>query len=199
MSLRNKLIATAAGLWMGFSGAAWAVVAVPPPLDLTITDASGLPGSIVTPTIGFDVGSLVFKSLDLTFSYKASALTFRPLDSTVLYDGSSHPLNSLPTYALHAQPVVNDVATVTLSSFDLTGIPTTGPFILTAAFGINSLAPAGPYSVSVTGFVAEVPVWEEQSFSGLVTVTAVPEPEAWLLMLGGLGLVAWKRRARLLT
>lgn len=195
MSLRTRLLAAVAGLCMGFSGAAFAV-AGPPPVDLTITNASGLPGSLVSPTISFDIGGFLYEAFDLSFSYKASALTFKPLLSTVSFNSATGPLTGLPAYFSPVASVVGDVATVSVSSFSLLGIPMNSPLLLTAVFEIKPAAPAGPYGVSATGFVSTDPMGEERTFSGIATVTAVPEPEIWLLMLGGLGLVAWKKRSR---
>lgn len=198
MSLRTRLIAAVAGLCMGFSGAAFAV-AGPPPVDLTITNASGLPGSLVSPMISFDISGFSYDSFDLSFSYKASALTFKPLLSTVSFNGTPGPLSSLPgSYALGPVSVVGDVATVSFGSLDITSPTVLSPLLLTAVFEINPAAPAGPYAISFAGTASTDPVYEERGFSGLATVTAVPEPEVWMLLLGGLGLLAWKKRSRIL-
>ncbi len=198
MSLRTRLIAAVAGLCMGFSGAAFAV-AGPPPVDLTITNASGLPGSLVSPMISFDIDGFVYTSFNLTFSYKDSALTFLPGASTVSYNSTSGPfLSSLPAVTTGPKLVANDVATVTFGSLTLDTFPVNTPLLLTAVFQFKNAVPAGPYDISFSGTVSEDLVYEERGFSGLATVTAVPEPEVWMLLLGGLGLLAWKKRSRIL-
>ena len=197
MYFRNKLIAAVAGLILGFSGAAFATVE-PPPVNLTITNAAGAPGSFVSPTVSFDIGGFLYDSLKLDFSYQASALTFKPLLSTVSYNNASRPFTDLPAYLQGPASVVGDVATISISSFDGVGFPMNTPLLLTAMFQLNNAALAGPYEIAISGSVSTDPEFEERSFSGLATVTAVPEPELWMLMLGGLGLVAWKRRSRLL-
>jgi hypothetical protein len=195
MDLRNKLIATIAGLCMGFSGMAIANVA--PPVNLTITNAASTPGSLVSPTISFDIGGFLYEAFDLTFSYQASALTFKPQLSSVSYNGVPGPFTGLPAYLPGVASVTGDVATVSFSSFAAVGFTVNTPLLLTAVFQINNAALAAPYDISISGSVSTDPDFEERSFSGLATVTAVPEPEVWMLMLGGLGLVAWKRRPRL--
>ncbi len=200
MNLRNKLIAAIAGLCMGFSGAVLAAIEPPPPVNLTITNASGAPGSLVSPTISLDIGGFLYEAFDLTFSYQASALTFLPGSSSVSYNATQNPFEALPTYFAGVASVTGDVATVSFGSFTTPGSSFTmnTPLLLTAVFQINNAALAGPYDISISGSVSTDPVFEERSFSGLATVTAVPEPEVWLLMLGGFGLMAWKRRSRLL-
>jgi hypothetical protein len=195
MSLRNKLIAAIAGLCMGISGSAFADV--PPPVNLTVTNAAGAPGSMVSPTISIDMAGFLYEAFDLTLSYQASALTFQPQLSTVSYNQTSGLFTGLPFYLPGIASVTGGVASVSFSSFAATGFAVNTPLLLTAVFQINNAAPVAPYDILISGSVSTDPVFEERSFSGVATVTAVPEPEIWLLMLGGLALVAWKKRSRL--
>jgi probable HAF family extracellular repeat protein len=66
-----------------------------------------------------------------------------------------------------------------------------GGLLNTGSFVVSGLLPGWQYSTA----------FDATSHSFMLTslndgVSAVPEPDAWLLMLGGIGLLAWRRRAR---
>lgn len=190
MALRKHMVAVLAGLSLALAGPA---LADEPSLDLATTGASGLPGAIVHPTFSLDITGFSFDSLTLRLVYPTT-LTLLPGTSTASYASTPTPFNgpwnSLPSYALGRSEQAgfwhDDI-----TSFALVGVPVTGPLLLTGAFQIDPAASPGSYQIAVSGWVSTGPTLEleEPSFSGVAAVTVVPEPEAWLLWLCGIGLL----------
>jgi len=195
MQIRKTVLAAVAGLWIGLSGAAIAAMAPPPPITVTVTQASGVAGSTVKPTFSFDVNGFLFESIDLRMTFTDPLLTFDLASSTVSYNGGSSAWTSLPNFNKAGPSVLGDVAWFSFSSFAAMPEPFTGALVLRPAFTIRNGAPLGATAVTVAGSIGTDAVFEERSFdhSVAVTVSAVPEPELWLLWLGGIGLLAWKR------
>lgn len=197
MSTRNHMLAVLAGSWLALAGPALAVEPAPV-LDLVATDATGLPGTIVHPTFSLDISGFSFDSLTLKLVYPTS-LMLLPGASTVSFAASpapfDGPLNTLPGYGTgrFAQAGFwhDDI-----TAFSLVGLPVTGPLLLTGAFQIDPAASPGNYSIAVSGFVSTGPLVEEPAFMGMATVAVVPEPETWLLWLGGIGMLLTRATRR---
>lgn len=189
----SALWALAGGLCLAFSSAAFA--AAPPMIPVTVTPASGNPGGVVQPVFSFDVTGFEFESFDLVLSYSAPLLALDLGNSSVTVNGVTGSWANILPFA----PSTSGSGSYELHAFTLSP-PTvlTGPIVLRPAFTIGNAAPLGATQVQVTGSIGSEPGIGERYFDSTVavTVTAVPEPEIWLMWLGGIGLLAW-RRARL--
>lgn len=75
---------------------------------------------------------------------------------------------------------------------------TTNFSVLDQAWAFDSVLPlaAGSYTLQVTGYVADA---DGGSYSGNIAIAAVPEPEAFALLLAGLGIVGFAARRRKLA
>jgi hypothetical protein len=186
MQIRKRLWALAAGLLMGSSAFALEL----PPIPVTATAATGMSGSLVMPAFSLDIDGFEFASLDVTLTYSSTVLTFDLGSSKVTYNGQARAWTSLPSFSSNGN---------VFGSFDLNPVAVSGPLLLQPAFRIAVGAPLADTTVSIAGSVGEQPLVGERYFdsSTTVTVSAIPEPEMWLLWLAGAGLIAWKRRARL--
>lgn len=194
MKTSRTVLAAIAGLCL-FATAAQAVVA-PGEIELTIKNASGVPGSVVFPTISFPMDGFEFDALTLELTYDPSALAFQPDASTVTFNGASQAFTSLPGYL--AGPAVSDgnLQRTIYSTISVSGVPVTGPLVLTGSFQILGGAVPGQHLVAISGSVSTDPVFEEVAFSNQLSVTAVPEPETWLLWIGGIGMLAARATRR---
>ncbi len=193
MGLRNKLLAALTGLLVGLSGT---VMAALPTLNLTIFNASGPPGSIVSPTVAFDIDGFSFDSFTLDLSFDPTVLSFLPDASTLTYQNQTIAFTALPGFNIPSgfTDVGGDGQWHQRYAFStLNPVTVSGSLVLAGAFKIAAAAPAGPYPITVTGSASTGPGFEEPSFSGIATISAVPEPETWLLLLGGLGLIGLRR------
>lgn len=189
MKLRNTLFAILAGAGLFISQAASASV---PEVDMTTVGAAGLPGQTVMASISLDIDGFTFDAFDLDLTFDPSILTFQPGLSTFTLNGAAGGLPSLPAYSYNAT-FADSVWHAHVSSFSLVSPTVSGDLVLMGAFQISGAALPGSYPISINGTVASGPVYEEMPFSGSVMVTVVPEPETWMLWLGGVGLLAWRR------
>lgn len=180
------------GLFFALSSVAWA--AAPPPIPVTVTPASGNPGTMVQPVFSFDVTGFEFASFDLILSYTSPLLSLDLGNSSVTVNGVSSSWSSILPFTTTA----TGAGSYEVHAFALAPATLTGPILLRPAFNIAPGAPLGATQIQIEGSIGEQPLIGERSFAsaGTVTVTAVPEPEIWLMFLSGLGLLAW-RRARL--
>jgi hypothetical protein len=188
----SALWALAGGLCLAFSSAAFA--AAPPMIPVTVTPASGNPGSMVQPVFSFDVTGFEFESFDLVLSYSAPLLSLDLGNSSVTVNGVTGSWANILPFAT----TTSGSGTYEVHAFAVSPTVLTGPIVLRPAFTIGNAAPLGPTQVQIAGSIGSEPAIGERYFdnTGTVTVTAVPEPEIWLMWLGGIGLLAW-RRARL--
>jgi hypothetical protein len=190
-------------------------------IDSSGAGASALRGAPASPTFTVNFGTasspydLVALNFDLT--YDSAVLTFNPDASTITYNGASTV--GINTVLNQLAPDSGSVCAGNSCSSSVPGIFTVGwftlgsvalnaPVTLTAAFIVSPGAAIGSSStVSLTGTSgANVPVSTDFPFgvrddnylaSAAITVTAVPEPEGWLMLLAGLGLIATLGRRRL--
>lgn len=168
----------------------------------------------VQPTfnIGFASGYDLI-GLDFTLSY-SNALSFSKLEFTlpsnvggpVSFLVTSGDLSGIPPsfngnvgdFGYGVSVTAPDAASsaLTFSGFPLSSVTLSGPVLLKATFltstiGQSAILLAGSSS---SNFAPLDP--DTFSSSALVTVSAVPEPEAWLMLLGGLGMIAALGRRR---
>lgn len=189
MKLRNKLFAVLGCIGLFISLAASASV---PEVDMRTVDVAGLPGQTVMASISLDIDGFNYDAFDFDLTFDPTVLAFQPGLSTFTLNGAVDGLSSLPFYSFSAQ-FEDSVWHARVSSFSLASPPVSGDLMLMGAFKISDAALPGSYPISINGTVASGPVYEEMPFSGSVMVTVVPEPETWMLWLGGVGLLAWRR------
>lgn len=154
----------------------------------------GTPGGQVTATWTYDFGTdypLWMATMEV--SYDPALMNFLPEMSSVDVNGAPYSFAGMLAALETLDPDVshNVAPGIVAFSFFLpldgpASVPVSGPVTFSAVF---VLAPdfSGPAYIDFSGAVAGD---EEQLFSGTITVTAVPEPETWLMWLGGLGLLA---------
>ena len=196
MQIPKRLWTFAAGLLMGSSAFALA----PPPIPVTVTPAAGIAGATVMPSFSLDVNGYTFDSIELALTYTDPVLSFDLGNSTASYNGTTVSWAALmPSFFPLGPTTAGDVSTFEFFAFQVNAPTITGPLVLRPAFTVRTGAPLGGTVIGISGTIATDPVFEERSFStdATITVSAVPEPEMWLLWLAGAGLIAWKRRARL--
>ncbi len=194
-NIHGKVLATIAGVLLALSGQN---AASADSIDLTVQGAAGLPGSVVHPTVTFPLDGFTFDSLTLTLTYDASVLSFQPGASTVSYNGQTSPFNGLPNFfAGPPQSVGGGQSQTTFVSYTLSGPTIEGPLVWTGAFELlPAIDPRSVHQVTISGLVSTGQLVEEPAFSAQFAIAAVPEPETWLLWIGGLGLLAAGVRRR---
>lgn len=196
MKIHHRLLALLAGLSI------MAAVAAPAQANGSFAaafgSAQGLAGSIVHPTISLPIDGFDFDSMQFELGYDPNALAFLPGQTSLFYNGSSRSLTSMTNYTAGVASVAGNQLSQVFGFFALTGEPVTGPLLLTTAFQILAPAPLGTLPIQVSGTVSTDPntIFGEAEFAGAmaVTVTAVPEPEIWLLLISGFAWVAARSR-----
>ena len=189
MQIHKKFWAAVIGLSIGLSGAASAA-----DIFVTVTPASGLVGSTVKPSFSLPVSGIAYDTLDLTLTFPEALLSFDLGSSTMHYNGQSTLWSNLPGF--YTPPTGTSAAgTFQFGTITLSPVNIVGPLVLQPAFLVRPGAPLGDTMVTMSGSISTDPVFEELYFdsSATITVSAVPEPEIWLLWLGGVGLLAWRR------
>ena len=189
MQIHKKFWAAVFGLLIGLSGAASAA-----DIPVTVTPASGQVGSTVKPSFSLPVSGIAYDTLDLTLTFPDALLSFDLGSSTAHYNGLSTLWSSLPGFYT-PPPGTSPAGTFRFGTVTLSSVSIVGPLVLKPAFQVRPGAPLGDTTVTVSGSISTDPVFEELYFdsSATITVSAVPEPEIWLLWLGGVGLLAWRR------
>lgn len=208
------LALSVAGL-MGLSGqAVQAAVSIAPALSIASTDA-------VAPALGQASPSFTFTfdtefdlaGFELTVAFDPSMVTFNAAASTL----SVGPVTeTLPTvlfglsqtsggdFLFSPGPGGFGTAVGAPGAFTITGlyqsqstvVPAGSSFVMTSVFNLLPAFAAGS-STQVRAFgYAFDPSFQQENFDLTATVTAVPEPETWLMLLGGLGLLAQRVRRR---
>mgnify|MGYP000914004858 CR=1 FL=1 len=179
------------------AGQSWAAVSV------VHTDASAAPSAIALSTVTFDIGTdYPFNTLDVLMFYDSNLLTFQPDMSTVtIGSASAIGLNNFiaALQTATAGNFVPNFGTPGIYGFTTsitpgqTPILVSGPVTVSAAFLLSGNL-SGPAFVDYEGAISGA---EEHLFGNTITITAVPEPETWLLWAAGLGLLGRFSRRRL--
>jgi hypothetical protein len=184
-------------------------------LPVTPGNASAIVGSTVQPTfnIGFASGYDLI-GLDFTLTY-SNALSFSKLELTLPSTAgavgvvvNSGDLTGIPpvfsgsagdfSYSGSLTVPISGSSELTFSGFpSSSSVVLSGPVLLKATFLTSTI---GQSAVALAGTSApNTPPFDTLdtfSSSALVTVSAVPEPEAWLMLLAGLGMLATLGRRR---
>ena len=156
---------------------------------------TGAPGGQVTATWNFDIGdNYPFNGANFSMEYDPASMGFLAEGSKVTVNGTEYGfLSVLADLSSLGGDMTSNVSpgTVAFAVYlpvlpELVSIPVTGPVTLSATFELASTF-TGPAFIDFEGAVGGE---EESLFSGSIQVTAVPEPETWLMWLGGLGLLA---------
>ncbi len=156
---------------------------------------TGAPGGQVTATWNFDIGdNYPFNGANFSMEYDPASMGFLAEGSKVTVNGTEYGfLDVLADLTNLGGDMTSNVSSgmvafsVYLPVFpELVSIPVTGPVTLSATFELASTF-TGPAVIYFDGAVGGE---EESLFNGSIQVTAVPEPETWLMWLGGLGLLA---------
>jgi hypothetical protein len=179
------------------------------------TNGSAVPGgtAFTSFTIGF-AGTYEFISLDMTMSYDPARLTFNPLLSSVTVSGSVVPLPAFLTQLAQMQSTPESDFTFYGgqssagnlffgAGYTVDGsLSLTGNIVVTTAFDLASSFTVGTQSlvrIEQLEFTDVNLVFSPLASAELpvtMTVTAVPEPESWLMLLAGMGLLGAVARRR---
>lgn len=134
------------------------------------TFAQSTTGSTFTDIFTFDVGTPFDAAASLTSSYLDT-----PQTKDLLITGLS---------LYHYDPVTKAVLGTAIAGIDLTGSGADAPDSWAlSGFGLTS----GAYAIQVNGEVRGV---GGGAFGADLTISPVPEPQAWAMLLAGLGLVS---------
>jgi hypothetical protein len=197
----------------GLSGQSALAQSSTPQLTTTFTNAAAPEGSQAFPSFQFTFDTAFdLSAFELTVKFDKDKLTFNAAASTLSFGvGTPQPI-SVVLAGLNAansrfltSPSAGDFSSADtsgmfafggayVSPFDSTMIPAGSTVVMTTVFSLNSGFKAGEStSVQVVGFALD-PAFQEVNFDPIATVSAVPEPETWMLLLGGLGLIASRVR-----
>lgn len=172
---------------------------------ISTMDASGRPSSSATPSFTLDFGaSQALNNISFSWEYDADHLSFNKGLSTVDYGGQTRSLSSFIDFLKQEfggspQYFSTEAGSVgaTNKIFDYTlfadaPINVSGPMVFNLAFDLGGTTAIGQdLTVKIAGNLVD-PDWNEFPYEGQAVIHAVPEPEVWLLWLGGLGLLAWR-------
>jgi hypothetical protein len=189
MKLKSLVLAMVAGAALTAQGAGAATVNRTAPI-VTADDGLGgvnahfgdtfaqsTTGSTFTDTFTFDVGTPFDAAASLTSSYLNT-----PQTKDLLITGLS---------LYHYDPVTKAVLGTAIAGIDLTGTAADAPDSWAlSGFGLAS----GAYAIQVNGEVRGI---GGGAFGADLTISPVPEPQAWGMLLAGLGVLttlAWRRR-----
>lgn len=201
---------------LSFSGQI-AQAAVDPTILVSAVSAAALPLGEASPSFVFNFSKdFDIAGFEVTFEYDSAKLSFNAAASTLTVEGSALTLPT--TLALmQAASVVPDSdpdfiyspgpgffgSAIDTGLFTFTGTYVSQSYLISAGdsvtmTGVFNLRPgfvSGDTPVRVFGQAID-PGLNGESFNVTATVTAVPEPETWLMLLGGLGLLAARVRRR---
>ena len=185
-------------------------VNLPPDVSAGSVSVVPGPGAKAMPTVTFAFSSdYEFTTLLLNVDYSATLMTFNAAQSTLSVGGNEMPfLEVLATLSLNSGGDFTYTPNDAPGSYSLSAafgsghytIPV-GSMVLKGVFDLDPSFVAGTatdvfVSGTMTSTAADADPFPIDNFSVVATVTAVPEPETWLMLLGGLGLVAAAGRRR---
>ncbi|OYY94837.1 MAG: hypothetical protein B7Y41_04575 [Hydrogenophilales bacterium 28-61-23] len=185
------------------AGCAFCLTTTASQAAVTITpgNASAVPGGQAMPTLTFSFDAPYdFTSLTLLVDYDADLMTFNKAQSSISINGVQQDFSALLSNPDFFSLVNDDVGSYSLSALFGDGhyaIPA-GSMVMNSVFDLTPGFHAGMSTAvhiygSMTSTAADVDPFPEDVFDVAASVTAVPEPATWLMMLGGLGLVVVQR------
>lgn len=167
--------------------------------------AVGQPGGQAAPSFTIDFSSYpALTNISFSWVYDATYLTFDKAQSTVDYGGQSRNLAAFIDFlkvSFGGAPqffsteggsngASNKIYDYTV--FADNAISLSGPAAFNLVFDLSDQMPAGQYvPIKVAGNLVDTD-WNEYPYEVQLAVQAVPEPETWMFLLSGLGLLALK-------
>lgn len=215
---RKLGIAFALAAALGMTGqAAQASVFFAPVISTSVINATSPPGGQASPLFVFTFGSdFDLAGFDIKFKFDSTKLSFDYGTSTLAVSGGlvTMPATFIPVVLQGMQSVSPDFESSASApasvddagfNFRIVGayidpanfVPTAEGTTITMT-GVFNMLPgfdSGATEVRVFGSADGVDFTSE-GFNVSASVTAVPEPETWLMLLGGLGLIATRVRRR---
>lgn len=151
-------------------------------------------------TVEYDPSKLSFSAASSTLT--AGGSTFRLAEALALMEAASMVPGPGPDF-LYSPGQADFGPAITTGSFTFGGtylsqsylIPAGSSVVMMGVFNLQPGFDAGDTQVRVFGDVLDAS-FNGQNFDVTATVAAVPEPETWLMLLGGLGLIAARVRRR---
>jgi hypothetical protein len=166
--------------------------------------AVGQPGGKAVPSFTLDFGSFAaLTNISFNWEYDTTYLSFDKAQSTIDYGGQNRSLAAFIDYLKSSfgspQYFSTEGGSTGASSkiYDYTifadnGITLPGPAVFNLVFDLSDQMPAGlNLPIKVAGNLVDAD-WNEYPYEMQLSVQAVPEPESWLFLLSGLGLLALK-------
>ena len=203
---------------LGLSGtAAQAAVSIPEPaLSTSTVDAVSQPGSQALPSFVFNFASnFDLIGFDITVQFDPTKLSFNAAASTLSFGASTVTLpaalmamqTALPDFIF--SPGAGDFGTaINTGEFSFNGayfaptsffpVPAGSSVTMTGVFDLLPGFDTGSTPVRVFGNASDQ-FFAFEEFDMTASVSAVPEPETWLMLIGGLGLIASRVRRRAKT
>jgi hypothetical protein len=211
MNLRKTALRAAASV-VCCAAMGWSAGAAALQLEVTATSPTVVQGSRAYQSVTFDFQEAYpMSGVDLYLDYDPTGLSFVEGASSVSFAGMSPTLPELiaafkvqgvsDAFSSEAEPGKYQLFISLFTPSEDWPVVPPGQIVLTAAFdiapgyvGSSALAVSG----QLYGLAAEPPFFQPDGFEGLATisVTAVPEPETWAMLLGGLALMAGVARRR---
>lgn len=191
MKATNYISSVLLAAGLGLSAGSQATVGV------SSSGAVGMPNDLVFATMNFDIGTdYPFTSFDIAVDYEPQKLSFDEGMSTVNVGANTYGLSAFLSllaansdYFLVNPDPGNGM--FSLSAFALTPVNVTGPVEIKVALRLAQDFTLGASVVNYYGSISGD--LDEDLISGNFSVSAVPEPQVWMLWLGGLGLLAMRR------
>jgi hypothetical protein len=159
---------------------------------VTHSVAAGASSDVVFARLNFDIGTnYPFTSFDMSLNYNPAKLLLELGLSSVKAGDNTYGLSAFISLLdeatedllLHTDPVEGMYS---LGTYVMDPLLVTGPVEFVIALRRAPDFTAGTALVSYSGNISGN---NEDSFLGEMNISAVPEPQTWLLWLGGLGLV----------
>jgi hypothetical protein len=193
---------------------AQAAVGIPEPVITTSTvDSVSQPGSQALPSFVFVFGAdYDLAGFDITINFDPAKLTFNAAASTLTTSAGTSTLAQVANGLINGpgnflfSPDPDFGTAIDTGTFKFGGsffdpnfflpVSNGSSFTLTGVFNMRTTFTSGTTDVQVVGTAGDFAFNPFEDFGGTATVTAVPEPETWLMLLGGLGLIASRVRRR---
>ena len=190
-----------------------AMAAVEPVITTSAVDSLSQPGSQALPSFVFDFGSnFDLVGFDVTIQFDETRLSFNAAASTLSLGATTVPLSAALMAMQNALPDFQYIpgpggfgAAIDTDAFNFNGVyfdpasfytvPAGSSVTMTTVFNLLPGFVAGSTPVRVFGNAGDQ-FSNFEAFDMTASVAVVPEPETWLMLIGGLGLIASRVRRR---